>query len=315
MRGLSGPERREALLKIGLLCRLRSELRYSEEEIATKLGFGSVEAMHTQLGHWGVPNWIIYGNQAVTESAPSTTAQTNRKGRSSSQAEEVPPASSARQLFNEAIDVLTRAAENLEHLTQSFQGGRFVGTYVDKDPVYFPRERFSSDEWRKLCELHGHDPDAEGFLAHGLITKNPIGASPTPPRPLVMLIAAYALADRQIEPLLEALHPEPSQADRERIRFLLYARKRKGGPDRDGLLRTAEQLAIAICGGKIRGAPPPDVPAVEHALACRITERREAGTPDEEIYQEMRHVGLSRNELTKEEFYRLANLRLRYPET
>jgi hypothetical protein len=58
-----------------------------------KLGFGSAEAMHTQLGHWGVPNWIIYGNQEVRGSAPSTTAQTNRKGRSSSQAEEGPPAS------------------------------------------------------------------------------------------------------------------------------------------------------------------------------------------------------------------------------
>ncbi len=54
---------------------------------------------------------------------------------------------------------------------------------------------------------------------------------------------------------------------------------------------------------------------MEHALACRITERREAGTPDEEIYQDMRHVGLTRKELTKEEFHRLANLRLRYPET
>jgi hypothetical protein len=47
-RSLSGPERREALLKIGLLCKLRRELRYSEEEVATKLGFGSADMYPTK---------------------------------------------------------------------------------------------------------------------------------------------------------------------------------------------------------------------------------------------------------------------------
>lgn len=73
-----------------------------------------------------------------------------------------------------------------------------------------------------------------------------------------MLIAVYALTDRPLGPLLKVLHPNPSQADTKAISRLVYARKRKGGDDRDGLLRTAEQLATLICGGKVgKGAPPP----------------------------------------------------------
>jgi hypothetical protein len=316
MSSLSEASRREALLKIALLCKLRSEARYSEEEIAEKLGFGSVEAFRIQLGHWQLPEWIGSGGHTAREKVAQEKRQPSRRGRSSGQAEEIPSGQAAAQLFDDAVGVLARAAEQLENLTQVSQGGRIVNTYVYTDPVYFSRESFSEEQWRKLCELHDHDPDAEGFLAHGLTTKTPAGASPTPSRSLVLLIAAYALADRPLELLVEALHPNASEADWDKIRSLSYARKRKGGPNRDGLLRTAEQLATAVCGGTVgRGAPPPDVSPMEQALAYRITERREAGVPDETIYDDMRHVGLTKQELTWEEFQRLGNLRLRYPET
>jgi hypothetical protein len=316
MSNTSEANRREALLKIGLLCKLRSEDRYSEEEIAEKLDFGSAEALRIQLEHWQLPDWIVFGSQTARQEMLQGEAQPRRRGRSSGQAEEVPPANAGAPLFDEAIGVLARAAENLEHLTQVSQGGRLVNTYVYTDPVYFTREAFSEAEWKELCELHDHDPDADGFLAHGLTTKSPAGASRTPPRPLVMLIAACVLADRPLEPLVESLHPNPSEADWDKIRSLSYARRRKGGPDKDGLIRTAEQLATAVYGGVVgQGAPPPDVSPVEQALAFRITEGREAEVPDETIYDEMRHVRLTKQELTWEEFQRLGNLRLRYPET
>ena len=113
------------------------------------------------------------------------------------------------------------------------------------------------------------------------------------------MIAAYVLADRPLERLVESLHPNPSEADWDKIRSLSYARRRKGGPDKDGLIRTAEQLATAVYGGVVgQGAPPPDVSPVEQALAFRITEGREAEVPDETIYDEMRHVRLTKQELT-----------------
>jgi hypothetical protein len=104
-----------------------------------------------------------------------------------------------------------------------------VGTHVEVAPVYFTRESFPEKEWRELCELHDHDPDSSGFLAHGLTSKFPVGASRTPPYPLPALIAAYVLADRPLEPLLDALHRDPPLADREAIKKRAYARKTKGG--------------------------------------------------------------------------------------
>jgi hypothetical protein len=53
MESLAGPQRQEALIKVGLLCDLRRR-DFPEEDIATKLQFRSVEAMHTQLTNWGL---------------------------------------------------------------------------------------------------------------------------------------------------------------------------------------------------------------------------------------------------------------------
>ncbi len=260
--------------------------------------------MYRQLKDWGWPDWAVY------EELPSP-AQPKRQPRQSGPTKDLPPASGATELFQEAIDVLTRAVENLPHITEVSQGGRFVGSYVYKDAVYFPQESFSDEEWRKLCELYDYDPEVKGFLATNAVTRNPAGAAPAPPQPLVMLIAAYVLADRPLGPLLEALHPNPSEADIESIDRVLYARKRKGGDDRDGLLRTAQQLATLVRGGKMgKGAPPSDLPAREHNAACHITWLRDQGYSNEDIYQELRHRGF-----TKEDILRLGNFRLRWPET
>ena len=55
----SGAERRQALEALGMLAFLRLDRSYSEDEVAQKLGFGSVEAMRIQLKRWGVPEWML----------------------------------------------------------------------------------------------------------------------------------------------------------------------------------------------------------------------------------------------------------------
>src|SRR5215204_4832951 len=55
----SGPERRQALETFGILAVLRLDRSCSEDEVAQKLGFGSVEARRIQLKHWGVPEWML----------------------------------------------------------------------------------------------------------------------------------------------------------------------------------------------------------------------------------------------------------------
>src|SRR5215212_4172704 len=55
----SGPERRQALETFGILAVLRLDRSCSEDEVAQKVGFGSVEARRIQLKHWGVPEWMM----------------------------------------------------------------------------------------------------------------------------------------------------------------------------------------------------------------------------------------------------------------
>jgi hypothetical protein len=58
MESLSGPQYQDALLRIGMLCELRRR-NVPEKEVAVKLHFGGVEAMHVQLANWGLPRWLI----------------------------------------------------------------------------------------------------------------------------------------------------------------------------------------------------------------------------------------------------------------
>jgi hypothetical protein len=179
----------------------------------------------------------------------------------------------------------------------------------------FPRSSYSVQRWQELCRQHGQDPDVESFSISGVTSNHPTEAGPYPPRELVMLIAAYALMGRPIEPLLKVLYPEHSEADIEEINKLLYETK-FAGRSQNGLLRTAQQFAAAVYGRKVgRGAPPeqpPEQSAGEHLLACYITERREAGLTDVEIHQEILDSG---RELSNEDFARLAKLERRFPTT
>ena len=73
MESLSGPQYQDALLRIGLLCELRRR-KVPPEEVAAKLQFGSVEAMHVQLANWSLPPWLI------GEGPGSKSDKTERRG-------------------------------------------------------------------------------------------------------------------------------------------------------------------------------------------------------------------------------------------
>lgn len=231
-----------------------------------------------------------------------------RQPRKSGPPRDLPPASAAMSLFQERIEALTRAVENLPYLVETSQGGRFVGTSVYNDPILLLRADRSEEEWQNLCESEGKDPTSDRILFSGLAMQSPVGATHAPPRPLVLLIAAYALADGDMGELLRTLHPEPSEVDAEQLSRYLHAEKKPHGMD--GLMRRAEQIAILVRGGTVgRGAPPPEISPREHNTACHITHRRDHGWSDAQIYEELRDQGF-----TKEDVSRLGSLRLRWPE-
>ena len=304
---LPGAARQLAYWKIGAICELRRRGGYSEHQIAAKSEFGSAEAMYHQLRTWGLTGLLPLEKQEDTPRPKALDEKPGPRARNSNLPEEVADASAAADLFNEALEGLERVVENLEDLDLVYQGKRFAGTYNLTGRWVFLRSEYSEQGWKELCDEYGQDPDVKSFYVDGLPGWESLGVSPYPPRDVVALIAAYALSDRPIEPLIGALFPGYSQEDVEEVMTLLNQTKRQDG--KDGLRRTAQQFAATVYGHKVgKGAPGEESPR-KHRLACHITERREAGVPDEKIHQDIRDKGY---ELSKEEFDRLAGLELRF---
>jgi hypothetical protein len=263
--------------------------------------------MYHQLKAWGLPGLLPPEKQ---EEALKPKAE-KLGPKNSGPPEEVADASAAADLFRDALEGLARVVEKLEDLDLSYQGKRFAGTYRLSGRWTFLRKRHSEQVWKELCEEYGQDPAADSFSVDGQRGWASLGVSPYPPRDLVALIAAYALSDRPLEPLLEALYPKHSQKDIEEVKTLLNQTKSENSR-RDGLRRTAEQFAAAVYGRKVeKGAPSPESDQ-KQKLACHITARREAGAPDEKIFQGILDRGY---ELSREEFDRLARLGLRFSDT
>ncbi len=267
----------------------------------------SPQALYQSLHRDGYPVCPDCGEQPVQpghcrEEAPK------RRPRKWGIPHDLPPASAATSLFQERLEALARAVENLPELVEVSQGGRFVGTSVYHDPILISRGDVSEEAWQGLCESEGKDPTLDRNLFSGLVMRSPVGSSHVPPRPLVLLIASYALADGDMGALLRALHPNPEEADTERLSRLLHANKREHGED--GLIRRAEQIAILVRGGKVgRGAPPSEITPREQNAACHITHRREQDWSEIRISDELALRGFTRDDVS-----RLGDLRLRWPD-
>jgi len=263
---LPGATRREAYERIGLISVLREQRTYSEHELAKKAGFGGAVAMYQWLKAWRLSGLIPPDKQ---EGIPKPKAKKpGPSARTSSPPEEVANANAAADLFNDALDGLMRVVEKLEDLDFSYQGKRFAGSYSLTGRWTFLRKSYSEQGWKEICEEYGQDPQVESFSVDGLSGSESLGVSPYPPRDLVVLIAAYALSDRPLELLLEALFPGYSQENLEEVRELFYQTKRQDG--KDGLRRTAEQFAAAVYGRKVGKGIRPEESPEKHKLACYI---------------------------------------------
>jgi len=119
---IPGATRKEAYDKIKLICVGRANRR-SEHEIAKKARFGSVEAMYHQLKAWGLTGLLPPEKQAESTKPKTIDTKPKQKAHSSGQPEEVPNASAAAELFNDALDELTATVKMLEHLSLIYQGG------------------------------------------------------------------------------------------------------------------------------------------------------------------------------------------------
>jgi hypothetical protein len=104
MGSLSKQDRNRALDVLAVWCILQSRGLEPDQDNLEKLGFGSVEAIRTQLGIWGVPDWVTQ----------ESSAENGRKARSGTgQSQELPSPAGAIPFFKQALQMLNEQAELL----------------------------------------------------------------------------------------------------------------------------------------------------------------------------------------------------------
>jgi hypothetical protein len=312
MGSLSKWDQEKALKATMFLCLQQLQGREPEEQGAQQLDFGSIKAMRTQLGNWGAPDWITQEEPADEKPRAPRPAPSERQARSSGPVKELPPASNATPLFQEKLEALARGNDELRSREEKLQGGLFIESRVWPDRSYVNLTGLPEETKQLFAPALEDASESGGWLTNGILF-NTGGGTPAPSPPLPALIAAYFLMEGKIEPLLDALYPGTPPAEVvEKIRKRIE--DKKSARTEDGLKALAQQLAALVRGRKLeRGRNSGELPPRDNSLACRITELRQAGWADDEIFEELRSYGLSGEELTRKEFRRLANLELRWP--
>jgi hypothetical protein len=213
----------------------------------------------------------------------------------------LPPAKGAENLFSKAISNMERDLLPLDSRKEVYRDECFetISNYPNASASFyrdtFPPGEEGDEEWRKLCEMYGEDPNVDNFFAANAPTFLPKGATKSPPSPLTELIALYILANEPLEPLLGMLHPNPAEVKLERLDQAV-----------EELWHKAGQLATLVRGGIIRRGPSTEeITPPEQNLARYISSQLLQGVPEAEIREFLKKRGYSQAEFT-----RLKNLKL-----
>src|ERR671921_488894 len=105
---------------------LRRNHEYSEDQIASTLGFGSPRALYQQLRADKHPVCPICGALPVEEEHCESPAAPRRKAQQGEgEAVDLPPAANATNLFRKALDRLLADVSGLQWRKEYFKDGRF----------------------------------------------------------------------------------------------------------------------------------------------------------------------------------------------
>jgi hypothetical protein len=240
----------------------------SEEQIAEQLGFGSVEDMRIQLENWDLPEWLTRGNfggeRGTTQDRNLGKKRGKRKAKTTGgPVQELPPSKGAAPLFEEALGELRHALKVLVYLQS---GGRHTPEYL-QDGRFIQNTREEAPLWA---------PDVGGGTRIA-------GATQAPGNGLTELIAAYLVAGGDPEPLIEKLHHDPDELDREKLGRVLYGDKKNGKP---GLFTRCVHAARLIRGADVEaGASTGEFDVEEMATRHRTLDMRAAGLTDRQIIE------------------------------
>jgi hypothetical protein len=218
---LSGEVKKEAQLTVARLCVLRGKGDLSEDQIAQQLGFVDEtdaplrEAMYERLESWKLPGWIVYPDGGGEQIGKEKTKRDLKKPKAQSFGRdkgELPPAERAESLFRKDLERLRRYVDMLEDMRERYQEEPQLWLsywWNEGDWESFYRSDFSEEEWRRFCEEADVDSALEYFVAELKPSGSPVAYGGAPWSGLVYLIAMHMLMEGSIDPLLDALHPQP----------------------------------------------------------------------------------------------------------
>ena len=264
----------------------------SEDEILRELehrglgDFGSPRALYQQLANDKFPVCEVCGMTPEEPDHCEKPGRPRRRAKTDSEAlVKLPPADTARDLFLDALEGLKPYTYSLDMEEAWLLGDkRYITAWVDRDVYKVHRTECSKEEWEELCKRHGENPKETDALDVPTMESGPAGLNRTPPEDLAALIAVYVfspdgLKRRPLEPLLEALHPDPTAADKEQLREKIKELKRVAG-----------QAAMIVRGGTVKsGRPIVEVSRSDHFLAWDIQQLDPEGTSsDEEMLERLR---------------------------
>jgi hypothetical protein len=208
---------------------------------------------------------------------------------------------------------LGRSADVLGSLEEYLHAGRIETASVYRpDPQHMRevrREDLSAEEWRRACEEHREDPDQGAFWIDAETGTYPHGARRYPADVLVKLIGAYVLAGEPLEPLLEELHPNPREADREQLERLIHGHG-AGSKRVPGMIDKARQIARAVRGGRVGPGNIGEVSQEDMFAAWQVSWLKSQGRSYEEIHELLKSDGY-----TKSDIHWLGSLDVKMPES
>jgi hypothetical protein len=220
--GLPIPDRKDAFEKIGRLCIARRDFKDLSEDDLAKFA-----GFHSEeIMRISLQNWGLSSLLPPPQEDQPKQQREYKPGVSKGTPVELPPPENARRLFESTKRMIDGDLLFLSSLSETLQDGRFMG------------------------ELGGGE----------------LGGNWFPHQTLVRLIGAHIAASggdlAAIERLVEALHPNPDEANRKKLDKYVWGVDRDTGRYRgEGLVERLCQTAALIRGMPEikRGAKPPSI--------------------------------------------------------
>jgi hypothetical protein len=263
---------------------------HNANKIALDWGLKNAEALFHLLRQDGFPVCETCGAHSKLGPCEKCRFENGRKSQRGS-AEVLPSAENASDLFVYAAEKLMSSARASSHHAETYRSKGFdrADAYPLSGGVTLWRDLMPDETWRTLCEEHGQNSDSSSFTLEASRASVPAGIDASPRE--TALIVAYLLlegpeegtTEQKVEALLDSLHPDPDEADRQKLLHGNLNNPEIHPGKVEELRRVARQVARLLRGAKIGGSPPARLDPDDQKIGWYVTDRLRSGEPYESV--------------------------------